>query len=177
MLLFAAIVFLGSGEASSADVPPPYQALIERVAAYYEIDSALFSALVDVESGRRPAVVSSKGAQGLAQLMPATARRFGVRDRSDPEENLHGAARYLKWLLHRYEGDVRLALAGYNAGEGHVDRYGGVPPFPETRSFVASVMARAGMGSAATVESGGRKINGAIRLIRSRNGDLVFTNK
>ncbi len=152
---------------------PPYHRLIERVAERYRISPELFAALVEVESGRRTDAVSSAGARGLAQLMPATAARFQVGDVHDPEENLEGAARYLRWLLARYDGDLRLALAAYNAGEGAVDRAGGVPRYPETRAFVTRVLRRAGL------DGSGRKrrpVPAPARIIRRDDGSLLITN-
>jgi soluble lytic murein transglycosylase-like protein len=165
LLLLAGLVPVAEAQA------PPYQALIERVAARHGIDARLMTALVEVESGRRADAVSHKGAIGLAQLMPATARRFRV-DPHDPEENLDGAARYLRWLLERYGGNTRLALAAYNAGEGAVDRYGGIPRYPETVAFVAKVLQRAG---------GIRSIDGPAadarpRLVRREDGSILITN-
>jgi soluble lytic murein transglycosylase-like protein len=91
------------------------------------------------ESAFRPNVVSHKGAQGLMQLIPATAERFGVSDAFDPSQNIDGGARYLAWLLKRFDGDIQLAAAGYNAGEGAVDRFKGVPPYEETQRYVERV--------------------------------------
>lgn len=105
------------------------------------ISPALVLAVISVESAGRPAAVSPKGAQGLMQLMPATAARFGVEDATDPAQNIRGGVAYLSWLLRNFDGDAVLALAGYNAGEGAVARNGGVPPFAETRDYVPKVLA------------------------------------
>ena len=162
-------------EAGSSSRPRPYQRLIEDVAGRYGLDPDLFSALVDVESARRSGAVSSKGATGLAQLMPSTAERFGVQDRENPEENLHGAARYLRWLLDRFHGRVDLALAAYNAGEANVDRYKSVPPFPETMTFVQKVMKRAGLQPPG--ETGLDRTTAApVRLLRRKGGGWLMTN-
>ena len=117
-----------------------YGPIVDRVAQHHRLDSALVHAVVQVESAYNPAAVSRKGAVGLMQLMPDTARRYGVRDRRDPERNLHGGVRYLRDLILRFN-DVVLALAAYNAGEGAVIRHGKrIPPFPETQQYVRKVM-------------------------------------
>lgn len=103
------------------------------------LNRQLFLRLVTVESSWNVCIVSPKGAQGLTQLMPGTARRWGVQFAFDPGQNLEGGARYLRWLLDQFRGDVYLALAGYNAGENAVLRYGGVPPYPETRQYVNKI--------------------------------------
>jgi soluble lytic murein transglycosylase-like protein len=95
--------------------------------------------MISVESNYNPLAVSTKGALGLMQLVPSTARRFGVADAFNPAQNVEGGVRYLKYLLDHYNGDHRLALAAYNAGEGTVERFGGIPPFAETRSYVSRV--------------------------------------
>ena len=119
--------------------PTAYAEVIRAHANRWGIEEAVVKAVIHTESTFNPAAVSPKGAMGLMQLMPATARRFGVRSAFDPGENIRAGVQYLAWLLRRYGGDWRLALAGYNAGEGAVDRYRGVPPFPETRSYVDKV--------------------------------------
>ena len=118
----------------------PYAETIRRAAQRHGVDPVLLTAMAAVESGFDPRAVSHKGAQGLLQLMPQTARRFGVANSFDPDQNVDGGARYLDWLLTRFSGDEQLALAGYNAGEGAVERYRGIPPFPETERYVVRVL-------------------------------------
>ncbi len=113
--------------------------LIETLGS--QISPALVLAVISVESAGRAAVESEKGAQGLMQLIPATAERFGVEDASDPAQNIRGGVKYLTWLINHFEGDVLLALAGYNAGENAVTGNNGVPPYAETRAYVPKVMA------------------------------------
>ena len=108
-------------------------------ARQHGVDPLLVKAVILAESAGRRWATSPKGAMGLMQLLPATARRFGVADPFDPAQNVAGGTRYLRWLLDRFGGDVTLALAGYNAGEGAVERHGGVPPYRETRSYVRKV--------------------------------------
>ena len=112
---------------------------MDRIARQNQLSPQLVHSVIQVESNYDPNAVSPKGALGLMQLIPATARRFGVSDVFDPADNIQGGARYLKYLLELYKGDEALALAAYNAGEGAVSRYGGVPPFPETQDYVAKV--------------------------------------
>jgi len=106
-----------------------------------KISPAFVLALISVESGGRVAVESNKGAQGLMQLIPDTAARFGVTDSTDPVQNIKGGVAYLEWLMREFDGAPILALAGYNAGEGAVKKHGGVPPYPETRAYVPKVLA------------------------------------
>ncbi|SFH15241.1 Transglycosylase SLT domain-containing protein [Palleronia marisminoris] len=106
-----------------------------------KVSPALALAVVAVESAGQVEAVSGAGAEGLMQLMPATAARFGVTDSFDPRQNIRGGITYLDWLMRRFEGDPILALAGYNAGEGAVERHGGVPPYAETRDYVPKVLA------------------------------------
>lgn len=123
-------------EPSEADLLP----VIERHARDRGLDPALVRAVVQAESGYNAGAVSTKGALGLMQLMPATAVEMAVASPFDPEENLRGGTRYLRALLERFGGDVILALAAYNAGPSTVERYGGVPPYPETVEYVRRVL-------------------------------------
>lgn len=125
------------GFPSTAD--QPFDAIVRQVAAEHDLDPRLLHAILIVESAYRPDAVSSAGAQGLAQLMPGTARDLGVADPFDPAQNVAGGGAYVAQMLARYD-DVRLALAAYNAGPGRVDRAGGVPAIPETQAYVDSVI-------------------------------------
>lgn len=117
----------------------PWDEVIHAAGRRYDVDPALIAAVIKAESDFRPTIVSHKGAQGLMQLMPATAKRFGVSNAFDPVSNIHGGTRYLRWLLQKFDGNVELALAGYNAGEGNVMKYKGIPPFRETMAYVRKI--------------------------------------
>ncbi len=113
---------------------------VNRIAAQYRLDPALMHAVISAESSYNPWAVSPKGAMGLMQLMPGTAERFGVSNAYDPIANMHGGARYLRWLLDQFN-DTRLAVAAYNAGEGAVQKYGNqIPPYRETQTYVDRVL-------------------------------------
>ena len=118
----------------------PYDREIEAAAGRVGLSPHLVHAVVKTESAYRKHARSHAGAVGLMQLMPATAKRFGVTNRKDPAQSLRGGTVYLAWLLKRYNGNLRFALAGYNAGEGAVDKYNGIPPYRETRIYVVKVM-------------------------------------
>jgi hypothetical protein len=122
--------------------PPVLDAAVRQIAAEQSLPPELLHSVIQVESNYNPGAVSPKGAQGLMQLIPETARRFGVLDSFDPVENIQGGARYLKYLLGLYQGDYPRALAAYNAGEKAVAKYGGVPPYAETQNYVAQVQKR-----------------------------------
>ncbi len=119
--------------------PKHYLREIELAARQHQVDPALIQAVIHAESGFRPKVVSKSGAQGLMQLMPGTAKDMAVTDVFQPSQNIMGGSAYLAWLLKKYNGDLRLATAAYNAGPGTVSKYGGVPPYPETKAYVARV--------------------------------------
>ncbi len=119
-----------------------YEAVIAKAARQYDVDPKLVHAVIAVESGYRPRARSPRGALGMMQLMPATARELRVRNPMDAAANIDGGVRYLRQLLDRFE--LRLALAAYNAGAAAVERYGGIPPYPETRAYVARVLRLAG---------------------------------
>ena len=116
-----------------------YRREIEAASGLYGVDRALVRAVIHAESAFRPYAISEAGAQGLMQLMPATAARFAVDDPFDARQNIRGGVRYLAWLLKRFNGNQVLALAGYNAGEASVVEYNGVPPYAETQSYVTLV--------------------------------------
>ena len=137
----AAVSHSVSAAPVSKPAPSP-QALhdaVDRVAAQEALPPVLVHSVIKAESNYNPMAVSPKGAMGLMQLMPDTARRFGVTDIFDPLDNLQGGARYLHYLLDLYNGNYTLAVAAYNAGEAAVDKYGSVPPFTETRNYVVQV--------------------------------------
>lgn len=121
-------------------MPQSLEAIIGKAAEAHGVDPDLIRAVIATESAGNPRAVSPKGAKGLMQLIDSTAAEVGVRNPFDPSQNVHGGAAYLKRMLDRYNGDQALALAAYNAGPGAVDKYGGVPPYPETRSYVRKIM-------------------------------------
>jgi soluble lytic murein transglycosylase-like protein len=117
--------------------------MVNEAASRHGLDPCLIFSVMRAESAFNRMAISPKGASGLMQLMPATATRFGVKNIFDPRENVFGGAKYLRWLLDRFSGDVRLALAGYNAGEGAVEFYGyRIPPFLETQNYVRTIYTR-----------------------------------
>lgn len=117
-----------------------FDPIIANVSRRYNVEQALVKAVIKAESGFQPNAVSPKGARGLMQLMPGTAQMHGVRNIHEPVQNIDGGVQHLRMLLDRYSNNVVLALAAYNAGEGHVDQYGGIPPFEETRNYVHRVL-------------------------------------
>jgi len=132
----------GGTTAAPAPVPPAQiDALVQQNASTWQVEPALIKAVIANESGFDANATSGVGAQGLMQLMPATAASLGVRDAYDPVQNVAGGTRYLKGLLDRFGGDKRLAIAAYNAGPGAVEKYGDIPPYRETRNYVQNVLA------------------------------------
>lgn len=159
--------------------PSQYDELITRAANDHSLDPRLVKSVMLVESGFNPAAVSPKGARGLMQLMPATARGHGVRDIHDPAQNINGGTKYLSKLLDLFGGNLEKSLAAYNAGENAVARYGGVPPYAETRDYVRKALT-AYYGQS---YSGGAKLGGGfgkpagkpIRIERDSNNRPLLT--
>ena len=136
------IVTSQSAAAAPASAPDALKAVVDGAAARQAVPAELLHSVIKVESNYNPNALSPKGAQGLMQLIPETAKRFGVSNAFDPVENIEGGAKYLKYLLDLYKGDYQRALAAYNAGEGAVAKYDGIPPYPETKNYVAQVKKR-----------------------------------
>lgn len=150
--------------------------MAHETAERHRLDPALVRAVIEAESNWNPEAVSSKGAQGLMQLIPGTAESLGVEDAFDPAQNLDGGVRHLRTLLEKYDGDLERALAAYNAGAGAVDRAGGVPNYRETRNYVQKITDsyfRPGSGRNGSIWSRARSI---YRVVDER-GRVVFTNE
>ncbi len=143
-----------------------FDRLIRDIGSRYGVDPKLIHAVIRQESNYDPFAVSSKGALGLMQLLPSTAERFGVKDVFVPAENIQGGVKYLRYLMDRYPGQAALVLAAYNAGEGAVDRYGGIPPYRETQDYVARIAKRYGPSRESALsqdnETGRRRIVASV---------------
>ena len=141
----------------SADRKPlfksKYDETIVKAAKHFDVDAALVSAVIKAESDYDASTVSHKGARGLMQLMPATAKRFGVTNAHDPTQSIYAGTKYLRWLLEKFEGNADLAVAAYNAGEGNVWKYAGVPPFRETVNYIHRIAKHVRKLEAATVSA------------------------
>jgi soluble lytic murein transglycosylase-like protein len=123
----------------NANVPASLHTLVDKISSNHGLDPALVKAVIKTESNFNRFAVSNKGAMGLMQLIPSTGRRYGVRDFFDPQQNIDGGVRYLKFLLEKFKGNVDLSLAAYNAGENLVERLGRIPSIPETTNYVRKV--------------------------------------
>lgn len=141
-------------------VPANLNTIFEEAAQKYNVPSALLKAVGKAESDFNSRAVSHCGAQGVMQLMPATAKGLGVTDSFDPYQNIMGGAKYLGQMLKKYNGNTKLALAAYNAGSNNVDKYNGVPPFKETQNYVVKVMKYAGEGMVTVPSSGTSSVSG-----------------
>jgi soluble lytic murein transglycosylase-like protein len=179
--------YLSTGAAGGAGelAPGMYADFIRRAASQFDVDPVLVRAVIAAESNFDPRAVSPKGARGLMQLMPSTASRFGVKDVFDPGQNIAGGVRYLRYLLDLFEGDLVLALAAYNAGEGVVQSTGGIPNFPETRDYVDRVLAGYGHPGKASRASSSHApaekktaISAKSRIYKAVGGDgaLVYSD-
>jgi soluble lytic murein transglycosylase-like protein len=168
--------FTGRGRAALSLDRDGAEQIVREAADRHRVDPALVRAVIETESGWNAGARSRKGAMGLMQLIPTTAERFGVRDAFSPQQNVDAGVRYLKVLLDRYDGNLDLALAAYNAGEGAVDRAHGVPAFRETRDYVQKVQNayfRPGSG-----RMDGLWINPhAIHKTVEPSGRVIFTNE
>lgn len=153
-----------------------YDPYIEQVARDNGVDPSLVKAVALVESGFNPKAVSSKGAKGLMQLLPSTAKQYGVSDLHDPYQNLRAGAAHLRDLLDEFDGNVTLALAAYNAGSGAVRRYGGVPAYAETQAYVKKIQGQLGRksrGSGRTTLAGS---TAKIQMQVERDGSITLSN-
>jgi hypothetical protein len=163
----------GNSSASKSGTRDSYDTYIRASAARHGVDPALMKAMMHTESAFNPNARSPVGAQGLMQLMPATARRFKVNNPWNPAENIEGSAKYIAWLMRRFNNKVEYAVAGYNAGEGNVDKYGGIPPFKETRNYVKRVMSRyhslykedSGLSANNNINASNATANGALQNV------------
>ena len=147
-----------------------YSKEIAEAAALYAVPERLIRAVIRAESGFDPRAVSPRGACGLMQLMPETAAILGVRDLFNPRQNIHAGARHLRAMMERFRNDLPMALAAYNAGERPVASYRGIPPYPETREYVARVLRYYGAPPAWELEGSG------IQQLVQRDGTVVYTN-
>ena len=151
--------------------PRQIHKMIHQTGQQYRVDPHLIRAVIKVESDFDPWAVSSAGAQGLMQLMPETASALSVINPFDPAENINGGVRHLRYLLDLFQGNTKLALAAYHAGEKMIQRYGGIPPIPQTRDYVRKVMMNY------QKYSGSRQGKDKIYQVVTKDGQLIYTNR
>ena len=159
--------------------PTIYDRFIDRVAAENGLSPGLIKAVALVESGFDPHALSPKGAQGLMQLMPGTAKQYGVQDAFDPLQNLRAGSTHLRRLLDQFDGDLTLALAAYNAGAGAVARHGGVPDYPETHEYLRRVKSRMGLAAPIRAPLRPRASEASyreVKLLRQADGSVLLVN-
>ena len=156
--------------------PDVLHQIVQETAQKHDIDPALVSAVISTESNWNTSALSRKGAQGLMQLVPETAQKLGVFNAWDPQQNIDGGVRYLHMLLDRYNGDLPKALAAYNAGPNAVDRWGGVPNYPETRDYVRKVT-HSYFQPGSAQQSSWRKAAKPIYRFATDDGRVIFTNE
>jgi soluble lytic murein transglycosylase-like protein len=168
--------FLGGNRPAVSIDRDGVEKLVREAAERHQVDPALVRAVIETESNWNPTAISRKGALGLMQLIPTTAQRFGANDAFSPKQNVEAGVSYLKTLLERYNGNLDLALAAYNAGEGAVDRAHGVPSFRETRNYVQRVQEAYFRPGSGRLESAYTRANQIHRVVEP-SGRIVFTNE
>lgn len=170
------ISFLGTNRPAVQLDRDGVEKLVREAASRHNVDPALVRAVIETESNWNPGAVSRKGAAGLMQLIPTTAQRFGVNDAFNPKQNVDAGVRYLKRLLERYNGNLDLALAAYNAGEGAVDRAHGIPAYRETRNYVQRVQDAYYRPGSGRLDAAYFRANPIHREVDA-SGRIVFTNQ
>jgi len=167
--LGAAVFLPFEGVEAASSGAAKYDTLIQEIATRHRVDTDLVHSIIAAESNYNRWAVSRKGAQGLMQLMPETARDYGVRDVFDAADNIEGGVKFLKFLLEKYPNQPDLVLAAYNAGLSAVEKHGGVPPFPETKTYIAKVKQYLRQAPRTTKRT-------EIYVFRDKSGRLVVTN-
>ena len=153
-----------------------YHSIIHEKASTYDIDPSLIKAVIETESNWNSMAISRKGAMGLMQLMPSTASEMNVHNPFNPEENIEGGTKYLRYLLERFKGDLTLALAAYNAGPNAVEKYGFIPPYTETRQYVSKVLSLYNGNSTDHHSTEKKNKRDKIYKIVLEDGSILFTN-
>ncbi len=166
-----------SGESPAKGVQTPYDDFIDIVAKKYDLPSDLIHSIIRAESNYNSRAVSQKGAKGLMQLMPTTAQIYGVKDVFDPIQNIEGGVKYLNDLVELYKKNTKKVLAAYNAGQEAVKKYGGIPPYPETRNYIKKVMSTYSLSTIRTKTIIYQYYDESGRLVLTNSGYLYSLNK